>query len=272
MTIEEQVERQNISASEAVYEEPSHQSVALHGNQQQPQTLEQVICAIALNPEIDERKLGMIVNLHNQQVDRERERQFETAYAALQRDLPAVLKSRFNDQTKSKYSTLDDIQKAINPVLDKHGFSIRYESPETQPEGMVVATCVLVFSENGWKVNNTRAIPVDNIGIKGNANKTAAHGTGSAATYARRYALCELLNINLTEDDDGNAAGGEPRVSKLQQRVLLELYEDAPQHAKEYFTQRFPDFKDVPVKDYNAVMTYFKQETAKANEASHENS
>ena len=35
--------------------------------------------------------------------------------------------------------------------------------------------------------------------------KFTAHGTGSAATYAKRYSLCTALGIESDADDDGNA-------------------------------------------------------------------
>lgn len=202
--------------------------------------------------------LETLVNLQNKQQDRQREEEFEVAFAEMQADLPAVLKNRFNEQTKSRFSKLDDIQKAIKPVLKRYGFSIRYESPDEQPERVVVATCILTF-KNGWKAKNTSAIPVDNIGIKGNANKTEAHGAGSATTYARRYALCGLLDITLTEDDDGNAAGGEPRVTSEQQIILHTLLEKASEETKQRFHSTYPSAKDVEVSKFAGVVSELKR-------------
>ena len=48
-------------------------------------------------------------------------------------------------------------------------------------------------------------------GIKGSVNKTAMHGHGSALTYARRYIMCLAFDIQVSDDDDGNAAGAENR-------------------------------------------------------------
>jgi hypothetical protein len=45
-------------------------------------------------------------------------------------------------------------------------------------------------------------------GPKGNQNKTATHGFGSTMSYGRRYLICLIFNITLTnEDQDGNQPG-----------------------------------------------------------------
>ncbi len=48
-------------------------------------------------------------------------------------------------------------------------------------------------------------MPLDGVGIKGNANMTKIHGKSSSTSYARRYLMCMIWNIP-TQDDDGNAA------------------------------------------------------------------
>lgn len=202
--------------------------------------------------------IEQLVNLQNQQQDRQREEDFEVAYADLQAEIPAVLKTRNNEQTRSTYAKLDDIHKAVKPVLQKHGFSTRYESPDIQPERMVVATCVLTF-KNGWKVKNTATIPVDNVGIKGTANKTEAHGTGSAISYARRYALCGLLDITLTDDDDGNAAGGVPRITPEQQAIILELLQDVDDDTRAQFYLSYPKVADMPLDNFKGALLKLKQ-------------
>lgn len=202
--------------------------------------------------------LEQLVNMQNRQQDRQREEEFERAFAEMQAELPAVLKNRFNQQTQSKFAKLADIQKAVKPVLLKHGFSTRYESPDEQPERVIVATCILTY-KNGWKAKNTSRIPVDNIGIKGNANKTEAHGAGSATTYAQRYSLCGLLDITLTDDDDGNAAGSTPRVTHEQQIILHELLERASEEVKTRFHSRYPGVKDVEVPSFAAVVAELKK-------------
>lgn len=47
-------------------------------------------------------------------------------------------------------------------------------------------------------------MPLDNAGIQGTVNKTGPHATASSVTYAKRVAICALLNISTGDDKDGN--------------------------------------------------------------------
>lgn len=202
--------------------------------------------------------LEKVINLYNQQQDREIKREFEAAFSALQADLPAILATRFNIQTKSKYAKLDDIHKVIKPLLREHGFSTRYESPENYIDGFVQQTFILTHN-NGHSAKNSAIVQVDSKGIQGASNKTETHGTGSALTYARRYALCGLLDITITEDDDGNAAGGIPRITPEQQSIVLNLLEEVPQDTKDAFYTVYAKVSDMPLDQFKNSLMRLKQ-------------
>lgn len=260
-------EEQEISSASIVIEEGDDlqaQSLAKIENKSQSPGAMDLIEKIALQGG-DVSALEAVIRMHNTQQDREQKREFEAAFTRMQADLPAIAATRHNKQTDSKYAKLADIQKIVKPILRQHGFSTRYESPDVQPEGLVVETCVLAY-ENGYSIRNTESMPVDSKGIAGKANKTETHGTGSAVSYARRYALCGILDIAIA-DDDGNAAGGEPRITQAQQNVLLKMLADAPDYTEQDFYSAYADVKDVPVKNFNSAIQRIKQDTEKANAA-----
>ena len=65
-----------------------------------------------------------------------------------------------------------------------------------------------VMHKDGFTKNYHYDSPVDMYGLKGNQNKTAAHGSGSAIAYGRRYLTGMIFNLNTSDDDDANLAGG----------------------------------------------------------------
>jgi len=80
------------------------------------------------------------------------------------------------------------------------------------------------------------------------------HGTGSAITYAKRYALCELLNISVGEQDtDGNLPGDmvtEEQVEKLQE-LIAETDTDIARFCRHF---KIDSLSDMPASKYLAAL------------------
>lgn len=100
-----------------------------------------------------------------------------------------------NPHFKSKYTSLNELQNHIRPILHKYGLAI-----ELIPVGTEWGAGIKpkINHDSGESVMYEPFIlPVD---------KKTAQAYGSAITYARRYVLCSLLGIAGEEDDDGNGA------------------------------------------------------------------
>lgn len=95
---------------------------------------------------------------------------------------------------KSKYASLATVRDTVTPTLAKHGLSVVQLLGKA--EGGVSCETVLLHSSGQW-LSETLYMP---------SQKPDAQGYGSAATYARRYALMALCGVVGDEDDDGNAA------------------------------------------------------------------
>jgi hypothetical protein len=108
---------------------------------------------------------------------------------------------------------LPHILSIITPILKKNGLLI------VQP---VVNNCVvtkLIHIESGETIES-----VYDIVCKDGTNPQQV---GSAVSYARRYSISSLLNLNIDDDDDGNAANGNNVVSQPAQPKKEEL---TPKH------------------------------------------
>ena len=119
------------------------------------------------------------------------------ALAAFQAEAPTLYKS---EEAKAgsftyKYVDLAAVVEAVRPLMGEHGLSFS-SFPCITPDGKPGLRYVL--RHVGGDVES------DVMSLM--LSKADAQAHGSAITYARRYALCAVLNLVADADDDGAAA------------------------------------------------------------------
>ena len=140
----------------------------------------------------------------------EARKDFASDFAIVQSEIGAAIKTAVNPQTHSKYAKLEGVIEASKPSYTKQGFSIIFYEGKTDTKDNI-RVCADVLHEAGHKETYYLDVPLDGVGIQGNANMSKIHGKASSISYGRRYLLCMIWNIP-TEDDDGNGAGAKPKV------------------------------------------------------------
>lgn len=124
-----------------------------------------------------------------------------------QAECPKITKDANNPFFKgSKYATLPHILGIITPILQKNGLVI------LQP---VMNSCVitkLIHIDSGESIESVYDIVCKDA--------TNPQQIGSAVSYARRYSISSLLNLNIDDDDDGNAATGNVKTTTPQKEEL----------------------------------------------------
>jgi hypothetical protein len=118
-------------------------------------------------------------------------------------------KTGINPHFKSQYMTLDELVRATNPVLQKHGLFVLH----AMHEGFVITT--VTHAESETFISSQIALPA----------LTDPQKIGSAITYYKRYNLCALLNI-AEADDDANLASA-PDLATPAQLAIIEDYREA---------------------------------------------
>ena len=104
-----------------------------------------------------------------------------------------VAKTGKNPAFKSAYATLPQVLDAVLPTLTESGLCfVQF------PDGEALTTRLLHVSGE-WMQASYTLKPAQNT----------PQASGSALTYARRYALLAILGLG-TEDDDGQAASQAP--------------------------------------------------------------
>lgn len=147
-----------------------------------------------------------LVGLYERMEDRGANQEYTRAMTALQSELPKVIAKsvvKNKDGTERfRFADYQTIMDAIEPSLQKHGFSvsftIRYDGPR------LIAVCRMMHAAGHEKTNE--------FGVRigsGPPGCSEAQTDGAARSYARRGALCDALNIVVDHDDDARAYGAK---------------------------------------------------------------
>jgi hypothetical protein len=122
------------------------------------------------------------------------------AVLAVQGEAPTLPKNTENTFFRSKYTPLDTIVEIVGPLLNKNGL-VWMAFPARDEHGDPALHYTLEHAPSAEKREGTMPLLL---------SKQDAQGQGSAITYARRYALCAVLNLVADDDDDGaRAAAGQ---------------------------------------------------------------
>jgi hypothetical protein len=177
-------------------------------------TLLQAIERAASNPDVDMDKMERLFAMHQKLVQMDAQTAFNAAMARAQARMVPVANNATNEQTSSRYAKLAAINKAITPIYTEEGFSISFDSAESPIPGFQ-RTVAIVSHSGGHDRQYHLDLPLDDVGAKGNVNKTKVHATGSTNSYSRRYLVCMIFNVTTEDDKDGNKEGGGMSESQL---------------------------------------------------------
>ena len=127
-------------------------------------------------------------------------------------------KSRFNSFGKYYFRSAEDILEAIKPYLLEIGVAvtINEELIATDPMPIIKTTAKLI-DEKGMEISAVAIVGVD-LNQKG---MQTPQQFGSASSYAKKYALGNLLLIDDTQDSDATNNHGKGPVSKVSSKQKL---------------------------------------------------
>lgn len=156
-------------------------------------------------------KMERLYELYEREQTRQAERAFNAAMSAMQNELPVVTESGaivVNGQTRSRYAKFEDLNDAVKPVLQRHGFSLTYR---TETRDQITVTGILAH-ESGHREQTEITLPTDASG-----SKNPVQAVASSISYGKRYVMQTLLPITTRgEDDDGMAAGAPQTITDKQ--------------------------------------------------------
>ena len=131
-------------------------------------------------------------------------------------------KGNFNSFGKYKYRSAEDILEAVKPVINPHGFHVTIydEIVLIGDRYYVKATAEISNGENAY---TSVAFAREEEIVKG---MSAPQVTGSASSYARKYALSGLLALDDTKDADATNEH-QDEVGQEKRDYLISLIENS---------------------------------------------
>jgi ERF superfamily len=197
--------------------EPTDTSTALVRRDQAPAQPEHplaIIERVAKDPSVDVGKLRELIELQKDVMRIQAKVEFDKAFAVMQPQLPTITKRgqiTANEKdasgkrtgkkfVQSRYARLgEDIQPFIKPILERHGFAIRFQTE--WPQDMVRVIGILSH-EAGHSERSTFEAPADKSDYR-----THVQSLGSTVSYGRRYTTIDLLNLTVQGmDNDGRTS------------------------------------------------------------------
>jgi len=120
------------------------------------------------------------------------------------KDIQAELKApkgQFNSFGKYKYRSCEDIVEAAKPVLFKHGCHLSLSDEMVQVGDRIYVKAIARVFKGDISIGMSTAFARESLDKKGMDDSQI---TGTASSYARKYALNGLFAIDDTKDADTN--------------------------------------------------------------------
>lgn len=160
-------------------------------------TLLSVISRAASDPSCDLDKMERLLAMQERMIARTAQAEFAEAMAAMQAEMPSI-GERGDAAGRYRFALWEDINQAIKPILQRHGFSLTFR---TDTADKVAVTGVLIHRA-GHREETSITLPADASG-----NKNAVQAVASSVSYGKRYTASALLNLTSHgEDDDAFAS------------------------------------------------------------------
>lgn len=226
-----------------------------------PQAMLQIVARAASDPNIDVEKMERLLGVQERMMAKQAEINFNRSLSTLQENLPRIRKTgqiKMKGVVQSTFAKYEDIDDVIRPLLIQNGFSLRFNSRESN--GKVVITGTLAHRD-GHSITDEIPLSIDASGSKNNVQ-----GVGSTISYGKRYLVGMLLNLVFCgEDDDGQSAGYVP-ISDEQAAEIKDLLKETGADVKRFL--EYMDAENVDViaaKDYHRAISALNRKK-KSNE------
>jgi hypothetical protein len=161
---------------------------------------------LAKDPAVDVEKLQRLIDMQKDILRVNAEAEFWAAFAEMQGALPTITEDgsiAVNGAVRSRYSTNENIQECIRPILKQYGFALSFRNSTTE-KGQLIRG--ILAHRGGHKETDDFESPPDSGGQMNNIQRI-----GSTRSYGQRYTTIALLNIvsRAPQDRDDDGQGSE---------------------------------------------------------------
>lgn len=172
----------------------------------------------ALQSGMTPEQIGQMMDLQDRYNATQAKKQFDEAFAAFKAEAVSITKGKETTNgplAGRKYAVLDDVVRAVTPMLSKHGLSSSWKLTIDDKDWMEV-TCYLRHVGGHQESVSMGGPPDDGPG----RNKIQARA--STKTYLERYTLKAITGLSERDDDDDGAGGAASEDTMLDWQAAID--------------------------------------------------
>lgn len=190
-----------------------------------PMNMLAVLANAAADPKCEPAKMRELYAIHKEMAQDQAKIEFVRDFAELQAEnLHINAKGKIVIPPKdgktgqsTPYAKFNDINKAIKPLLQKHGFTLSFET-EPAPDGARLIVKGLLAHKGGHQRTTAFPLPAEVSGSKNNVQ-----GWGSSMSYGKRYCTIALLNLTSEAMEDRDDDGADKPATEINADQLKDL-------------------------------------------------
>lgn len=176
---------------------------------------------MAVENDFDADKLEKLIQLKNQEEERQAKKEFDIHFMALQKKLPAIKKGKavYNNDGKLlyKFAPIELIlNENVKSIIAEHGFSVFWDQKDLDKE--IEISCVVA----GWE-HEKRTTMRSPVVAQSAGGINIIQQRGITITYLKRYTLCNALGI-IIEDEDTDGVVDYEEAYKVELNNIREAY------------------------------------------------
>jgi len=185
------------------------------------ETFAAVLMQMLTNPDIPADKMEVVMKMRREVLGDQAREAFMEHFAALSAELPQVerdgtveLVKDGRSMGKYAFTTIENMDTILRPLLAKHGFAISFASVDNKESITITGT----LSGWGWERTSTYTLPPD-----AGPGRNALQARGSSRRYAKRYIVDDLVNVVRKGKDDDARGAMEALIDATQVKELVTL-------------------------------------------------
>lgn len=226
------------------------QALATH----RPADMMQAISRAAMDPTVDVAKMQALLDMAERMQATAARVEYQAAMARLQAKMPRIEKDGaivVSGQTRSRYATLENIDRILKPLLAEEGFAISFDTKVVDNKLVVEGRVTHAAGHS-----EVKQVP---LALDTSGSKNGTQATGSTITYGQRYLIKMLFNIvEVGLDQDGE----QPLEPITQDQVIAindMIRESGANVAKLLEWADAKTVADIPANKYGQVVAELKR-------------
>ena len=180
-----------------------------------------VLMQMLADKDIPADKMEVVMKMRREVLGDQAREAFMEHFAALSAELPQIERDGTVELVKDgrvmgkyAFTTIENMDTILRPLLAKHGFAISFGSIDNKDSVTITGT----LSGWGWERTSTYTLPPDN-----GPGRNAMQARGSSRRYAKRYIVDDLCNVVRKGKDDDARGAIEQLIDATQIKELSDL-------------------------------------------------